>query len=52
MILSGGKNTNIARAFGISPQAVTNVLTEIERRREKGKIIAVEILSVKKLMYS
>jgi len=51
-ILSGGKNADIAEAFGISTQAVTNVLTEIERRREKENIIAVEILSVKKMMYS
>ena len=46
-ILCGKKNGDIGRVFGISTQAVTNVMSEIERLKEKNKEITSEILLIK-----
>ncbi len=51
-ILSGRKNGDIGRAFGIGTQAVTNVMREIEHLKEKKKEIVSEILSIKKSINS
>ncbi len=51
-ILSGKRNSDIGRTFGIGIQAVTNVVTEIERLKEKKKKVAKAILSIKELINS
>jgi len=47
-VLSGQKNGDIGRAFGIGAQAVTNVLREIEHLNESKKNVATEIIAIKK----
>jgi len=46
-ILSGKKNGDVGRVFGISLQAVTNVLRDIEYLKDRNKKIASEILLIR-----
>jgi hypothetical protein len=49
-ILSGKKNIEVGRTFGITLQAVTNALRDIERMREEDKKIEKEIEAIRKEM--
>lgn len=49
-ILSGKKNIEVGRIFGITLQAVTNAVRNIERMSEKDKKIIKEIEAIKKKM--
>lgn len=51
-ILSAEKNVDIGRTFGISTQAITNVLREIENLKENKIKIAAEINAIKKAINS
>ena len=51
-ILSGKKNGDVGRAFGIGTQAVTNVMRDIEYLKDRNKKMASEILSIKKSINS
>ncbi len=46
-IMSGGKNSMVAKQFNISSQAVTNVLTEIERMLKESTRLRSEIGNIK-----
>jgi hypothetical protein len=46
-IMSTNKNPIVARHFGISPQAVTNVITEIEERLEGSNKLMRKIEEIK-----
>ena len=48
--LSGKKNIEVGRAFGITLQAVTNAVSDIERVREEDKEIKKEIEVIRKEM--
>jgi len=47
-VLSGRKNTEVGGVFGVTAQAVTNALRDIEKRVEEGKNIGKEITRIKK----
>ena len=51
-VLSGNKNGDIGRSFGIGTQAVTNVLRKIEHLNESKKNVATEIIAIKKSIQS
>jgi len=46
-VMSTQKNSMVAKHFGISPQAVTNIITEIERRLEESNRLRREIEEIK-----
>jgi REP element-mobilizing transposase RayT len=46
--LSGEKNVEVGRAFGITLQAVTNAMRDIDKRREEEKKLSKEIALIKK----
>lgn len=46
--LSGAKNSEIGRMFGITAQAVTNAIRDIEKIKEKEKRLEREIVSIKR----
>lgn len=47
-ILSGQKNIEVGRVFGITLQAVTNAVRDIERKKDKDKKLSKEIILIKK----
>ncbi|MCM8789359.1 MAG: chromosomal replication initiator protein DnaA, partial [Candidatus Omnitrophica bacterium] len=46
-VLSGRKNVEVGRTFGITLQAVTNAVRAIERMKEEDKKINKEIEAIK-----
>jgi len=46
-VMTGGKNSFVGAHFGITPQAVTNILTEVENKREQSKGVREEINEIK-----
>lgn len=51
-ILSGKKNGDIGRVFGISAQAVSNIVRNIENLKEKNRKVSAEILLIKESISS
>jgi len=49
-ILSGKKNIEVGRVFGITLQAVTNVLRDIEEKRGKDRELSKDLTLIKKSM--
>ncbi len=50
--LSGEKNIEIGKVFGITTQAVTNAVGDIEARRAENRKVDKEIVQLKKIMSS
>jgi chromosomal replication initiation ATPase DnaA len=48
--LSGEKNVKVGRIFGITLQAVTNVVRDIERQREENRKLSKEITRLKQII--
>lgn len=49
-VLSGKKNGEVGEVFGVTIQAVTNVVREVEKIRERGKELSKEIAQIKKIL--
>ena len=48
--LSGEKNVKVGRIFGITPQAVTNAVRDIERPREENRKFSNELTRLKQII--
>lgn len=49
-IISGGKNVEVGKVFGITIQAVTNVVGDIEKRLEEDGKLSKEIILIKNVL--
>jgi chromosomal replication initiation ATPase DnaA len=49
-IISGGKNVEVGKVFGITIQAVTNVVGDIERRLEEDGKLSKEVILIKNVL--
>jgi len=49
-VLSGKKNVEVGKVFGVTIQAVTNVVREIEKIKETGNELSKEIARIEKIL--